>query len=287
MIKVAVIGCKGMAGHLIKNYLKSTGVYDIFGIAREIEPSKNLINLDVLNTSELEHVIKKNSFSIVINCIGLLNKIAEDNPEKAVWFNSYFPHYLESLGKRYSFKLIHISTDCVFSGKEGSYTEESFKNGVGYYAQSKALGEVVNNRDLTFRTSIIGPELKIDGIGLFHWFMHQKGPINGYTEAYWTGVTTLELAKAIHKAIQQDLRGLYHLVNNSKVSKYELLCLFNNIFKNNRIEVLAEGNYKVDKSLVCSRNDFDYAIPSYEKMIVEMKEWMKLYKVFYQNYNIE
>lgn len=285
--KVVVLGCKGMAGHVIKAYLKSIGEYDVWGIARGIKTGSNLINLDVSNTRQLESILYKNSFDIVVNCIGLLNKTAEDNPELAVWFNSYFPQLLASYGEKYGFKLIHISTDCVFSGKEGSYTEESFKDGIGYYSQTKALGEIVNNKDLTFRTSIIGPELKIDGIGLFHWFMHQMKPISGYTEAYWTGVTTFELAKAIHQAIHQDLTGLYHLVNNSKISKYELLGLFNTIFKNNSIEILADSNYKSDKSLVNSRNDFNYIVPSYKTMIFEMKEWMKLHKVFYQNYTIE
>jgi len=132
----------------------------------------------------------------------------------AVWFNSYFPQLLASFGKKYNFKLIHISTDCVFSGKEGGYKEDSFKNGIGFYAQSKALGEVVNSKDLTFRTSIVGPELKPDGIGLFHWFMNQAGAISGFTEVFWTGVTTIELAKAINEAIIQELTGLYHLTNN-------------------------------------------------------------------------
>ena len=97
---------------------------------------------------------------------------------------------------------------------------------MGFYAQSKGLGEVINSKDLTFRTSIIGPELKLDGIGLFHWFMAQKDEIFGFSEAYWTGVTTIELAKGIHEAIKQGLTGLYHFVNNSKISKFDLVNKF-------------------------------------------------------------
>ena len=122
-----------------------------------------------------------------------------------------------------------------FSGKEGSYTEDSFKNGIGFYAQSKALGEVINTKDLTFRTSIIGPELKQNGIGLFHWFMNQSGDVSGYKEAFWSGVTTIELAKAIDQAIDQKLTGLYHLVNNNKISKYDLLDYINTVFRNDKI----------------------------------------------------
>lgn len=284
MKKVVVIGCKGMAGHVVKTSLESTGIYDVWGIAREIDSGQKLINLDVSNTKELESILDNGSFDVVINCIGLLNKTAEDNPELAVWFNSYFPQLLASYGKKHNFKLVHISTDCVFSGKEGGYKEDSFKNGIGFYAQSKALGEVVNTKDLTIRTSIIGPELKQNGIGLFHWFMNQTDEIFGYTEAYWSGVTTIELAKGINEAIQQDLTGLYHFVNNSKICKYLLLQEFNNIFKEGKTKITPKSDHKVDKSLLCTRSDFDYNVPSFNVMIKEMKDWMIKYKELYKYY---
>lgn len=286
MKKVVIIGCKGMAGHVVKAYLESEGNYDVWGVARGIEPGQNLINLDVSNTKELESIFINGNFDIAINCIGLLNKTAEDNPELAIWFNSYFPHLLASYGRKHNFKLVHISTDCVFSGKEGGYKEDSFKNGIGFYAQSKALGEVVNTKDLTFRTSIIGPELKHNGIGLFHWFMKQKDEIFGFTEAYWSGVTTIELAKGIHEAIQQELTGLYQFVNNSKISKYDLVKNFNTIFKDNKMKITPKSDYKVDKSLISTRNDFEYSIPSFNVMIEEMKEWIIKYNTLYKHYTL-
>lgn len=285
MKKVLVVGCNGMAGHVVKNYLESTGEYDVWGIARGVKFENHLINLDVSDTKELENILDNGSFDVVINCIGLLNKTAEDNPELAVWFNSYFPQLLASYGKKYSFKLIHISTDCVFSGKEGGYKEDSFKNGIGFYAQSKALGEVVNSRDLTFRTSIIGPELKQNGIGLFHWFMNQTDEIFGFTEAYWSGVTTIELAKGIHEAIKQDLTGLFQFVNNSKISKYDLVKEFNTIFKDGKTKITPKSDYKVDKSLINTRSDFDYSVPSFAIMIKEMKEWMLNQRDLYKHYD--
>lgn len=286
MKKVVVIGCKGMAGHVVKTYLESLGTYDVWGIARDVKLENNLINLDVSNIKELDDVLNKRVFDVVINCIGLLNKTAEDNPELAIWFNSYFPHLLASFGEKYNFKLIHISTDCVFSGKEGAYKEDSFKNGIGFYAQSKALGEVVNSKDLTFRTSIIGPELKPDGIGLFHWFMNQAGVISGFTEVFWTGVTTIELAKAINEAIIQELTGLYQLTNNTKICKYDLVSDLNRVFKSNEVKITPNSDYKIDKSLINSRKDFDYNIPIYAIMIEEMKEWMLSYSKFYGHYNL-
>ena len=287
MKKVLVIGCKGMAGHVIKIYLESLGTYDVWGLARNIRSGNRLINLDVYNTKELDDILNNENFEVVINCIGLLNNTAENNPELAVWFNSYFPQLLASLGEKYNFKLIHISTDCVFSGKEGDYNEDSFKNGIGFYAQSKALGEVVNSRDLTFRTSIIGPELKPNGIGLFHWFMNQIGVISGFTEVFWTGVTTIELAKAINEAIIEELTGLYQLSNNTKIRKYDLVRDFNRVFKRNEVKITPNSDYKIDKSLINSRKDFDYNIPIYAIMIEEMKEWMLSYSKFYGHYNLK
>ena len=287
MKKVLVIGCKGMAGHVIKIYLESLGTYDVWGLARNIRSGNRLINLDVYNTKELDDILNNENFEVVINCIGLLNNTAENNPELAVWFNSYFPQLLASLGEKYNFKLIHISTDCVFSGKEGDYNEDSFKNGIGFYAQSKALGEVVNSRDLTFRTSIIGPELKPNGIGLFHWFMNQIGVISGFTEVFWTGVTTIELAKAINEAIIQKLTGLYQLTNNTKICKYDLVREFNLVFKNNEVKITPNSDYKIDKSLINSRKDFNYNIPIYSTMIEEMKKWMLSNSKLYGHYNLK
>ena len=287
MKKVVVIGCKGMAGHVVKTCLESTGLYDVWGIARGIDSGQKLINLDISNTKELESILDNGSFDVVINCIGLLNKTAEDNPELAVWFNSYFPQLLASYGKKHNFKLVHISTDCVFSGKEGGYKEDSFKNGIGFYAQSKALGEVINTKDLTFRTSIIGPELNENGIGLFHWFMSQNDEVFGYSEAYWSGVTTIELAKGIHEAIKQDLTGLYHFVNSSKISKFDLVNEFNSNFRDGGINIISKSDYKVDKSLINTRDDFNYTINSYKIMIKEMKNWILDYKNIYKHYSIQ
>ena len=276
-----------MAGHVIKTYLENLNIYHVYGIARNINSNDNLFNLDVFDTNKLAQILNKNSFDIVVNCIGVLNKTAESNPELAIWINSYFPQLLSKFGNKYGFKLIHISTDCVFSGKEGDYKENSFKNGIGYYAQSKALGEVINNKDLTFRTSIIGPELKHDGIGLFHWFMNQKNEIFGYTKAYWTGVTTLELAEGINHSIQQDLKGLYHFVNDSKISKYDLINIFNDNFRDNKITINKNSTYICDKSLICTRSDFNYTVSNYTDMILKMKKWMSLNCKNYKHYKIK
>ncbi len=283
MKKILIIGTKGMAGHVVFTYLQETGKYEVFGLARNIEESAHVFNADVSDTHKLEKIISENQFDAVINCIGILNKDAEDHPSKAVWFNSYFPHFLESITKGTSTKVIHISTDCVFNGKRGGYIETDQKDGYGYYAQSKALGEVDNEKDLTIRTSIIGPELNKNGIGLFHWFMSQpeNAQLKGYSQAYWSGITTIELAKVIDEVLSsQNASGLVQVAGKEKIDKYNLLKLFNEVFRNNTVAIDSDDSYRIDKSLVSIREDFKYKVPSYKEMLLEMKEWIDSHRIY-------
>ena len=282
MKKILVIGFKGMAGHVIFNKFKDEYGFAVYGIARNIEPSENTFNLDVNNTDVLEQIITEHKFDVIVNCIGILNKDAEDNPDKAIWFNSYFPHYLERITKNTVTKVIHISTDCVFSGKKGNYTEEDFKDGVGFYAQSKALGEIVNDKDLTIRTSIIGPELNENGIGLFHWFMSQPddSQLKGYSQAFWSGITTIELAKVVKWAIEENVVGLKQIAPHHKINKFDLLQLFNEIFRENKLTIIEDDHYKVDKSLLSTVTKYTYNVPEFREMLIEMKEWIKSKKIY-------
>jgi len=286
MKKILVIGIKGMAGHMIFNYFNENREFDVYGIARNIENGEKIFNIDISDTKALSSIIIDNQFDCVVNCIGILNKDAEDNPAKAIWFNSYFPHYLEELTYDTNIKVIHISTDCVFSGKKGNYTEQDFKDGLGFYAQSKALGELNNSKDVTIRTSIIGPELNHNGIGLFHWFMMQSegSNIKGFTEAYWSGVTTLELAKVVSEIIKQNITGLIQIAPKSKIDKYSLISLFNSIYKDSVILIEKNGDYKVDKSLVSIRKDFDYEVPDYKNMLENQKKWISEHSSIYSQY---
>ena len=126
--------------------------------------------------------------------------------------NSLLPHHLQSISEEIGAKLIHISTDCVFSGKTGSYTESSLRDADDVYGRTKALGEIISNQHLTIRTSIVGPELKINGEGLLHWFLTStEKELNGFSKVFWGGVTTVELAKAIEFAISHDINGVWNL----------------------------------------------------------------------------
>ncbi len=282
---IIVLGANGMAGHVITTGLREDeNNYNIISVARNSSIIKPSVLLDVSDFSGLKNLINSTNADVIINCIGLLNKTAEENPDQAILINSYLPHFLESATKNTKTKVIHISTDCVFSGDEGSYTESAFKNGRGYYAQSKALGELNNSKDLTFRTSIIGPELNENGIGLFHWFANQSGEINGYTNAFWTGITTIELLNAIKYVLKNDITGLYHLVYSEKISKFNLVGIFNEVF-NSGLQIAPYDGYKVDKSLINTRTDFSFEVKSYQEMILEMKNWIKDHTENYAHYN--
>ncbi|UYI78239.1 MAG: SDR family oxidoreductase [Fusobacterium varium] len=284
--KVLIIGSKGMAGHMIKEYLIQKE-YDVYGTFREKEEKNLEMNefyLDAFDKGKLEEILKKVKPDFVINCIGILNQFAENNPDIAIYVNGYFPHYLDRLSEKYGYKLIHITTDCVFSGKKGNYTEDDFRDADSYYGRSKAIGEVNNNKTLTFRTSIIGPDINKDGIGLFNWFMKQEGKIKGYSNVFWSGVTTLELAKAIEASFNQNISGIVHLVNNKKISKYDLLKLFSK-YMNKDIEIEKYEDYFSDKSLIRTKEDFNYKVPEYEKMIEELSEWIKNKNYSYEYYS--
>lgn len=285
--RILILGVNGMAGHILTLYFRNLNQeFETFGIARNDSAIKPNKLFDVTDFDKLKQVIEDIKPDYIVNAVGVLNQYAENFPANAILVNSYLPHFLESLTKDSSVKVIHISTDCVFSGKKGGYIESDFKDGKGYYGQSKALGELNNQKDVTLRTSIIGPDINQQGIGLFHWFMQQESVANGYVKSIWSGVTTLELAKAVHRSIINNTIGIYHITNGLKINKFELLNLFkDNTHKN--ICIQAVDGIALDKSLVDSRKEFEYQIPNYETMVKEMIELIKENKSFYSTYEFE
>ena len=286
--KVLIIGSNGMAGHLISDYLSLNSMFEIIRVARDSTNKKTDHVIDATDFISIERLISDLKPDYVVNAIGILNADAENNPDIAVLLNSYFPHFLAKICEKYASRLFHISTDCVFNGTKGSYLENDFKDGIGFYAQSKALGEVNYHNHITIRTSIIGPDIKSSGIGLLNWILSQTGNINGYSEAFWGGVTTLELAKAIEFFIRKNIDGinLYHLTNNEKISKFDLLIIINEVF-NLKLNITPSDKYKVDKSLINSNTTIDYKVPSYQRMIEEMYNWMLINKESYPQYNLD
>ncbi len=283
-LKILVLGSTGLIGHQVFNYLDNNK-YQLFNISYRKKLNDETILCDVRNHDDFVNNIKSISPDIIVNCIGILIKGANENPENAIYINSYMPHMLMKLSDEISCKLIHISTDCVFSGaKEIPYIEKDFKDGKDNYAKSKGLGEIINKNHLTLRTSVVGPELKRDGEELFHWFMSQTGEVNGFTKAIWSGVTTLILAKVVGWAIDNKITGLYHVTNNNSIDKYSLLCLIKKYVKKN-ISIIPVEDKKPNKSFIDTRNELDFIIPSYEAMIRQMIDMMVQNKEIYEQYN--
>ncbi len=262
-MKFLVLGATGMAGHTISIYLKEKG-HDVTAFSTNSFPYCRNINGNAMDKEFMISMLKHDDYDVVINCIGVLNQACDKEPSKAVYLNGYLPHFIADTLRDTKTKLIHMSTDCVFSGKLGSYKEDSLRDGETFYDRTKALGEIEDNKNLTFRNSIVGPDMKDGGIGLFNWFMKQKGTINGYSKAIWTGVTTLTLAKAMERAASEDLSGIYNLVNNESISKFDLLNLFNKHMRNGKLNVISSDSVNLNKSLVNNRKDFSFEIPNYE-----------------------
>lgn len=277
-MNVLVLGSQGMLGHVVKLHFEKKG-HTVKGTSRTADKSSYVFDA-AKNIDDLVKYVDDFKPQVIINCIGLLNKVAEDNKALAVTANSYLPHYLDELCREKGIKFVHISTDCVFEGDgAGGYTESSLRDATSFYGRSKALGEVDNDASVTLRTSIVGPDANVNGTGLFQWFMNQHDRTNGFDKVIWTGVTTIELARAIEKAIENDLTGIRHVVNNKTIDKYSLLSLFKNHF-NKDIEIDRKSDYVSNKSLVRT-TDFDFNVPDYDTMIKEMSEWVEENKNIY------
>ena len=284
-MKILVLGASGMAGSAICLSFLEKG-HEVTAVCRRKVAYGNCVRGDLCDPRFVEGLLAEERYDAVVNAAGVLNADADADKARAVSVNSLLPHLLSERLAGSAARLGHISTDCVFSGRSGQYKEDDPVDGGSFYDRSKALGELVNDRDLTFRTSIVGPDTQPGGIGLFNWFMKQSGRIYGYTEALWTGGSTLTLADAIDCALQEGLTGLYHLVNGQVISKYGLLRLFNRHFKDDAIEIVPDDRHRVNKSLLNTRSDFRFSVPSYEEMVIGMKKWVEGHRAAYAHYGV-
>ncbi|QCT01911.1 putative NAD-dependent epimerase/dehydratase [Paenibacillus algicola] len=272
-MKMLVLGGNGMAGHVLVDYFRRHG-HHVFYTTRDRRSEDGLL-LDAGDIGAVEHIVRAVSPEVIINAVGVLNQFAEQDKINAYHINGFLPHRLRHMADAISARLIHISTDCVFSGSRGGYQEKDTPDGTSVYALTKALGEVSHPEHLTIRTSIIGPEIRSGGIGLFEWFMRQEGKVSGYRNVWWNGVTTLELAKAIHHFISSDLGGLIHLAHPEPLSKYELLQLFKDLWNKEDTLIEPDDAMVQDRTLISTREDVEYALPSYPDMLRELRQWQQ------------
>lgn len=278
-MKVLILGSTGMAGHMVEKYLK-TQDYDITTAARH---DANL-SLDIQSSNSVVKFLNEltEQYSFVINCIGLLVKPCIDDPANAVLINSLLPRLLERHFKETPTRIIHLSTDCIFDGATGNYNEDSVPTETNIYGRSKLLGELNNNKDITFRMSIIGHELK-NGTGLLNWVLtNERDELPGWSNVWWNGITTLQLAKCIDQYMKNpSVSGIYHLTHTPssdsflQINKYQLLQKINNVYKLNKKIIDTSATKNINKVLVNNRHDeMDFNIPtSYDTMLAELKEF--------------
>ncbi len=280
-MKILILGATGMLGHKIIQGLST--VYETLGtIRRDINTNQknailkntNLIgNIDAYNISTFLNAIQKSKPDIIINCIGIVKQLPEANdPVKSITINSLFPHQIHHVCMEKNIRLIHYSTDCVFSGSKGNYSENDFPDADDLYGRSKLLGEVTGPGCLTIRTSLIGRELN-SSHGLIEWFLSQNGKtVKGYKNAIFSGLTTNAHANILLEIVKNypDLEGLYHL-SADPISKYDLLTLVKEKY---HLDINIEPDYAEisDKSLNSSkfRSITKINIPNWPEMIEEM-----------------
>ena len=281
-MNLLVLGAGGMAGHLVATYLREQG-HSVETLSGSHQLDTNTVILDLMDKNAFEAFLTGKDYDAIINCVGILVKQSEDRKDLSTYLNAFLPHFLEHNYADSKTKIIHLSTDCVFSGKKPPYKEDDPYDGELFYDRTKALGELNNSKDLTLRMSIIGPEIQKNGSGLFHWFMQQTGQIQGYTGALWNGVTTLELAKGIDAALQQNITGIYQLVpaGAANISKYELLKLFKITFSKDDVQIEPKEGVVANKTLLNTRTDFDFVVPDYPTMINEMHDWVQAHQDLY------
>ncbi len=278
--RLLVLGSLGMLGHQVVRHFLELESYEVIDVAHREKLREETILLDVTNKDALQTLLQEIKPDCIINCVGVLIRGSQSDIANAIYINAYLPHQLANIAQGIGAKVVHISTDCVFSGDKGKYVETDERDGRDTYSRTKILGELIDGCNVTLRTSLIGAELKRDGEGLFHWFMHQSGTIHGYTKAIWSGVTTLELAKVIQRVIEQEITGLYHVTNNKSISKNELLYLFKKYTKK-EIEILPMDGKSVDKSFIDTRGEVDYTLPDYDVMVAEMIHFIEVNKKLY------
>jgi dTDP-4-dehydrorhamnose reductase len=271
MIKLLVLGSTGMLGSQVIAYLDSTKKFDITGTYRQ--KIDGFLNFKMIGFNALTDDIQNLStdFDYVINCIGVIKPFMKENIIDAIELNSIFPHQLAEWCVFNSIKLIHITTDCVYSGLRGQYNEEDEHDALDDYGKSKSLGEP-SNKSMVIRTSIIGEEIH-KYASLISWVKSQKGrEVGGFSTHMWNGVTTKEYAKICERIIVNNLfeYGLFHVFAKNDVSKLELISLLNLKF-NLGLSIVEKQPTKVDRTLRSKKNLVkELMIPTVQEMIFDL-----------------
>lgn len=283
-LRALVFGATGMLGNAMFRFLSEGSDLVAYGTARSEsarryfskELSSRLITgVDIENHDSLVKAFTTARPDVVINCVGLVKQLTDANdPLQAVPINTLLPHRLAALCQATAARLVHISTDCVFSGSKGNYLESDFPDAKDLYGRSKLLGEVDYPHAVTLRTSIIGHELTGQR-SFVCWFLAQQGSVNGFTKAIFSGLPTVELARVVRDVVlvRPELRGLYH-VAAKPINKFELLELVATAYGKD-IEIIPDESLVIDRSLNADRfkESTGYVAPDWASLVQRMYEF--------------
>ncbi|MEZ9526971.1 dTDP-4-dehydrorhamnose reductase family protein [Enterovibrio norvegicus] len=287
-MKILIVGASGMLGYSLFTNLSDYAELSVFGTIRKNElddsfkgyESNVFTSIDVEDFESVKTVVENLKPNYVLNCVGLIKQteVAKKHVS-AISINSLLPHRLAHLCDSVSAKFIHFSTDCVFTGSQGMYTEMHSPDSIDLYGLSKKLGEVDYGHHLTLRTSIIGHELN-SNLSLIEWFLSQEGNVKGFTKAVFSGLPTCYIAKLLaEKIFGNAISGMYHL-SVDKINKFDLLTLVSEIYKKDII-IAPDDSLGVDRSLDSSklRASIEFNPPSWRELVLYMHEdFLRRYK---------
>jgi len=284
-MRILVLGGDGMLGHKLLAHLSVS--HDVrVTLRRRLEDyaALHLFNrgnaypdVEVCSSERLTEVLADFRPQVVINAVGVVKQRDEAKAAiPSIQVNALLPHRVALLTRATNARLVHISTDCVFSGRVGGYTEASIADAEDLYGRTKFLGEVADVGCVTLRTSIIGRELSRK-TGLLEWFLAQRNPIKGYTNAIYSGFTTQEMARVIERVLVHfpHAHGLYH-VSSEPISKYALLVMIRDAL-GKKIDIYPDAEFRCDRSMRSDRfrEEFSYAAPSWQAMVEELAQEIK------------
>lgn len=283
-MRILILGVTGMLGNAMFRFLSGTPSHEVYGSARSASAQqffnadlrrKIICGVDVENHDSLVRILGEVKPEVVVNCIGLVKQIANvEDPLHAIPINAILPHRLAALCRVGGARLVHISTDCVFTGKKGGYLETDFPDADDLYGRSKLLGEVDYPNAITLRTSIIGHELA-GNRSLIGWFLAQQGLVKGYSGVVFSGLPTVEISRVLRDFVlpRRDLKGVYH-VAASPINKYELLTLVAAIY-GKTVKIVPDQKLIIDRSLNADRfrQATGYVAPPWNELIKRMYEF--------------
>lgn len=296
-MRILIFGGNGMLGHKLVQVLgRDSEVWSTFrssfdAVPKEVglfDEQQSIGNLDIEDASGIRGAIIESRPDVVINAVGIVKQIPSSKDTiRTLTVNSIFPHRLNELADEFGFRLICISTDCVFDGDKGNYSEADVPNARDLYGKSKNLGEVLSERCLTLRTSIIGRELQTSH-SLVEWFLSNEGEsVKGFANAIYSGFPTVVLAGIIRNLIFEhpDLSGLFH-VSSDAINKFDLLKLLKDVYRAN-IVIERDEEFRIDRSLNSQRfRDLTGFVPaSWEMMVEEMAKDPTPYEIWRKRKN--